>query len=316
MSTTRPRSISAKETIAVTLHVALEHHHRSELQEASALYREILGMDPDHADSLFLLGMIAIADGDREAAVQLLRAAVRNRPKAAHMHSALAEALLGAERISAALQSYWRILSLEPGNPLAYVQVGDVLRLIKPKGGNDVLAASCYRRALDIDAVCAQAHFGLGNTYWQAGDLAGAEREYRAALASEERTSSFHGALADVLYAGQQYSPAADAYRRAIQLKPNSPTMLRRLGDALLHLGQHARAEACHLRANALLCRTARSSESRTVLPAALTNLRPWKDRTHESHGPGRAAMLSPHLPARSSATDAFVAEDEIERTA
>ena len=78
-------------------------------------YREILGIDPDHADSLFLLGMIATADGDREAAVQLLRSAVRNRPRAAHMHQALGEALLKANRAGAALQCYWRILALEAG---------------------------------------------------------------------------------------------------------------------------------------------------------------------------------------------------------
>ena len=278
-----PRTMTAKETIAVTLHVALEHHDRSELQQAAALYREILGIDPDHADSLFLLGMIAVADGDQQAAVQLLRAAVRNRPKASHMHSALADALVKANRMAAALNCYWRILSLEPENPLAYVQVGDALGVIKPGGGNDMLAASCYRRALTIDPVCASAHFGLGETLRRAKDLAPAKTAYQAAIAADGHKPAYHAALAEVLYAMGQYAWAADTYRRAIQLNPQSPELLLRLANALFRLGQGERAEACHQRAAALQAGRIRAGRVSQLAGAAgktpAGNLRFWSDR-------------------------------------
>lgn len=279
MPATRPRTLTAKDTIAITLHVALEHHDRRELQEASALYREILNIDPDHADSLFLLGMIAAADGDRQTAVELLRAAARNRPKAAHMHLALADALLKANRRSAALQCYWRVLALEPENPLRYVQVGDVLRAIKRDGGNDAFAASCYQRALAIDPACAVAHFGLGEICRRANDLAGAKIAYQSAIAADGNRSSFHAALAEVLYAEGLYAWAADAYRRAIQLKPQSPQLLHRLGSALSQLGQADRAEACRLRAAALQAGRIRARRPLEATEEQATHLCPWGDR-------------------------------------
>ncbi len=279
MSTTRPRTLTAKDTIAITLHVALEHHDRRALQEASALYREILNIDPDHADSLFLLGMIAAADGDRQTAVELFRAAARNRPKAAHMHLALAEALMKADRRAAALQCYWRVLALEPENPLRYVQVGDVLRAIKRDGGNDALAASCYQRALAIDPACAAAHFGLGEILRNANDLVGARAAYQSAVAADGNRSIFQAALAETLYAEGRYAWAADAYRRAIQLKPQSPQLLNRLGDVLLLLGQEDRAEACRLRAAALQAGRIRAHRPSETTEEQSTHLRPWYDR-------------------------------------
>ncbi len=285
------RTVSVRDTIGVTLHVALEHHDRNELQEAAALYREILGIDPEHADSLFLLGMIANAGGDVQAAEQLLRAAVRNRPGAAHMHQALAEALMKANRSAAALQCYWRFLALEPENPIAYVQVGDALRAIKPEGGNDPLAASCYRRALVIDPVCAMAHYGLGKVFRNAQDLKQAKTSYQSAIAADPGKSVFHAALGEVLHALGQYGWAADAYRRAIQLKPQSSQLLHRLGDALSQLGQTERAEACHLRAKALQAGRIRVGQKGETAQKSAGNLRAWSDRYRAGQPPVRTLV-------------------------
>ena len=298
----RLRTITAKETIGVTLHVALEHHDRNELQEAAALYREILGIDPEHADSLFLLGMIADAGGDRQAALHLLRAAVRSRPQAAHMQQALAETLMKANRAAAALHCYWRFLALEPENPIAYVQVGDALRAIKPAGGNDPLATSCYRRALVIDPSCALAHYGLGNIFFEAKDFKHAKTAYQSAIAADANRSTFHAALGEVLYASGQYGWATDAYRRAIQLKPHSPHLLHRLGHALSQLGQDDRAEACHLRAAALEAGRIRASRPVELVRNPVSNLSSWSDRSpvdplpmrthqHDAQNAGEAMM-------------------------
>jgi tetratricopeptide (TPR) repeat protein len=167
------QNLSATQAIAVTMRVALEHHERGELHQAAHLYREVLGVDAAHADASYLLALIAIAENRQPAAVQLLRTAVRNRPRAANMHRTLAELLMRMGRTAAALHCYWRILSLEPHNPIAFVDVGDVLTKIKADGGNDDAAASSYRRALNIDADCARAHLGLGHIHRRAGAVGG-----------------------------------------------------------------------------------------------------------------------------------------------
>ena len=43
---------------------AMALHQCGRMAEAAALYRTILGRDPDHADSLHLLGLITAEQGD------------------------------------------------------------------------------------------------------------------------------------------------------------------------------------------------------------------------------------------------------------
>ncbi|HKF12183.1 MAG TPA: hypothetical protein VKB89_26260 [Xanthobacteraceae bacterium] len=47
-----------EERTAELLALALRHHRSGELAEAEVRYREILAIDPNHADSLHLLGAI------------------------------------------------------------------------------------------------------------------------------------------------------------------------------------------------------------------------------------------------------------------
>jgi tetratricopeptide (TPR) repeat protein len=263
MTSTKYKNLSATETIALTLRVALEHHDRGQLREAAALYQEVLGMDSSNADALYLLGLLQVKLGNQHVAVQLLRAAVHARPEAAHMHRSLAEALLRAGRTAAALHCYWRILAIEPANPLAFVDVGDTLVTIKPEGGNDTAAASCYRRALVLNPQCGTAHLGLGLIQQRNGDTVNAESGMRAAIAMDGRVSRFHAALATLLLEQEQYASAADSYRRAIALQPASPVLLDKLGDALGHMGQKLRAQACYDRAVELRSATERGSSKR-----------------------------------------------------
>src|SRR5207245_9111689 len=51
---------------------AASHHHAGRLAAAERLYRRILAVDPKHADSLHLLGLIAHQNGHSDEAVDLI----------------------------------------------------------------------------------------------------------------------------------------------------------------------------------------------------------------------------------------------------
>ena len=46
-------------TIPEALAVAVQYHQSGNLQQAEAIYRQILQVDPNHANALHLLGVIA-----------------------------------------------------------------------------------------------------------------------------------------------------------------------------------------------------------------------------------------------------------------
>ena len=104
---------------------ALEQHRSGRLDEAAQRYRQILSREPEYADCLHLLGMVAFQQGDAGQAVDLIRRAI-----AIHWHRRI---LL--------LQS-WQCAS---------------------KPGEDGEAEACYRRALALRPDQAEVHLNLGN---------------------------------------------------------------------------------------------------------------------------------------------------------
>ncbi len=71
------------------LHAAMQHHQAGRLLQAESLYREILQQQPNHADALHLLGVIAHQSGRNDIATELIRRAIVLNPNDAAYHSNL-----------------------------------------------------------------------------------------------------------------------------------------------------------------------------------------------------------------------------------
>lgn len=71
----RPRAAWRPAELALLLDEAVQHHQASRVERAEALYRR-LAVNPNHAQSLHLLGLAAHQDGRHEAAAELIRWAI------------------------------------------------------------------------------------------------------------------------------------------------------------------------------------------------------------------------------------------------
>src|SRR6185436_8688559 len=89
--TIRNSSHSRMQETPEALDLALQHHQAGRLQEAEALYRNILRAKPDHADALHLLGVIAHQTGRHEMAVDCIARAIELNPAVAEYHGNLGE---------------------------------------------------------------------------------------------------------------------------------------------------------------------------------------------------------------------------------
>ena len=86
--------------------LALEHHRAGRLAEAQRGYRDILQLEPEHADSLHLLGVIALQAGHLEASLALIQRSVALRPDAATCRSNLGQVLERLRRDDDAARCY------------------------------------------------------------------------------------------------------------------------------------------------------------------------------------------------------------------
>jgi tetratricopeptide (TPR) repeat protein len=113
--------------VAERFATALSHHQAGRLAEAESLYRQILAIEPDHADSLHYLGVLAGQLGRHDTAIDLIGRALRVAPDYAEAHFNLGNILAQTNRLEQAAASYQRMLALKPASAEAHYSLGIVL---------------------------------------------------------------------------------------------------------------------------------------------------------------------------------------------
>jgi predicted O-linked N-acetylglucosamine transferase (SPINDLY family) len=94
------------------LHAAASAHNARRFAEAESIYRRILAVQPQNADALHLLGVLAGQCGHPAEAVRLIRQAIQISPHVADYHCNLASFLLANGQVDDAIASFQSALVL------------------------------------------------------------------------------------------------------------------------------------------------------------------------------------------------------------
>lgn len=86
-------------------------------------------------------------------------------------------------------------------------------------------------------------HYNRGVEFHQNGSLNQAIQEYKAAIVADGRLAEAYSNLGAVYLAQKSYDKAAEAFNKALALKPDKPTTLNGLGNALYARGKAAEAK-------------------------------------------------------------------------
>jgi predicted O-linked N-acetylglucosamine transferase (SPINDLY family) len=224
---------------------ALQHHRAGRVQEAEALYRQILQAQPRHPNALHLLGLIAHQVGQHGAAVDLISQAIAVNPAAAEFHNDLGEACRALGRLEDAEASYHRALALKPGLAEAHYNLG----LMYGDLGRLDDAANNYQCALESDPANAAAHNNLGNVLKAQGRIDEAVEHYRQALALKPDFAEAHNNLGTVFQGLGMVQEAIECFRQALALKPDYIEALNNLGNAFIDGGAVKEAMASYRQA-------------------------------------------------------------------
>jgi tetratricopeptide (TPR) repeat protein len=205
--------------VEVILDDGLGHHRQGRLAEAEQAYRRILLIDPGHADSLHLLGMLAHQAGNHDVAAELILRAIAIHPQAASYHSNLGNVLFQQGKAQASAACYMRALSLNPNLAEVHINLGNVFlaaRMLKD-------AANCYEKALVLEPESAEAYNNQGNVLRLEARLEESAASYRRALALKPDYVEAHHDLGRVLLALGDLDGALEQYRQAQALEPDHP---------------------------------------------------------------------------------------------
>ncbi|MBZ0092612.1 MAG: glycosyltransferase, partial [Sulfuricellaceae bacterium] len=204
-------------TLQEALRIAIQHHKSGDLQAAESIYRQILQQQPEHADALHLLGVVALQVGQYPLAAELIAKAIALAPGAADYYPNYGEALRCSGRPDEAIAAFRRAIALNPQHFTAYNNLGIVLKDQKRYGE----AIAACQRAIALKPDYYQAHNNLAAAYKEHGQLAEAAEHYRRAIALNPQIAEIYNNLGGVLQEQGKLDEAMDAFRLAIALKPD-----------------------------------------------------------------------------------------------
>ena len=187
------------------------------MQEAGAIYRRVLDIDPDHADANHLLGVLFYQLGDHSQAAEFISRAIANAPDQPIYHNNLGNVLQKQGRLKETVVSYQQALAIKPDYIEAHNNMGNVLQKL---GRLDEALAS-YHQSLALKPDYAEAHFNLGIALQELGRLEEAAASYRKALAIKPDYADAHHNLGRALRRMGRLEEAVASYHQALAIKPD-----------------------------------------------------------------------------------------------
>jgi tetratricopeptide (TPR) repeat protein len=272
----------AMATNSEALAIAFRHHQAGRLQVAEQIYRQILAAEPNHADALHLLGVVAGQTGQYDVAVNYaaqaislnshvsafhntlgyalmrlgklndavacFRTATILKPDYTEAHNNLGHALLGQRKFNDAAASFRMTTKLKPDYAEAHNDLGNALL----EQGNIDDAIACFRTATILKPDYIEAHCNLGNAFIEQGKFDDAIAHCRTALALKSDNARALTILGTAFMKQSKLDDAIACYRRALELRPDAALAHHNLGIAFKDQGKQDDAVACYEKALAL----------------------------------------------------------------
>jgi Flp pilus assembly protein TadD len=250
------------------LYVVLSHvlQRQQRLDGAIVAAKAAVERDPSAPNALTHCAALLDAKDDPQSAERLARRAIARAPDTVNAHNVLSRALAKQNRLPEAIAAIRRALELKPDDAALLGYLGHLLTRNAQYGE----AETVLRRALELspestgicndlshvldctdrrnDAIvllrdivargAGDPHLRgrLGHLLVQSGDVAGAEREFRAAVAANPG-SGFAASLADTLNRQGRHDEAAAVLRQAISRNGGGDAHIQGLlGHTLLHI--------------------------------------------------------------------------------
>lgn len=270
-----------KESLAMVdeLGRAIEYLGSGQLDKAERICKKALELDPNRADVLHLLGVLAHQSGQRDRAVDFISKAIQNDPQNPVYHNHLGNAFLEQGRTDKAISWYRKALELKPDYIEAHYNLGNALQergkldeaiscyksalALKPdyadaynnlgsalqKQAEMDQALSCYKRALELRPDYADAYNNMGSALQELGELDGAIGCYRKALNLEPNLAQVHNNMGTALAEQGSFDEAIFYYQQALNLNPALSSVFNNMGMALQEQEKPEQAISCYQKA-------------------------------------------------------------------
>ncbi|CAL77986.1 putative TPR domain protein; putative O-GlcNAc transferase related protein [Bradyrhizobium sp. ORS 278] len=231
----------------VLYEAGLQHLGSGRLLDAQMCCEQALATDPNHADSLALMGIIALQTGQHDHAVAWFSRAIRQNPKIDYLTS-LGFTLKQMGRLDDALAVFDKAIQLKPDDAELWKHMGGVL-LAQNRGADALLS---YQHALKINPAHREAAWQCGLLLQEGQRDEEAVHAFTLCLAQQPTDVPSLQMRARSFRRLRRYDDCLADCQRARTLAPDDPLTCNNLGDAFVCLRRYEEALVWFDRALAL----------------------------------------------------------------
>ncbi len=220
---------------------ALQHHQNDAFLLAEAAYKQIISLDPRHADAIHYLGVIYHQTGRNQEAIKHIQQALIIEPNNSNFLSNLGAAFTADGQLQNAVESYQKALTLNPNNSEILFSLSNVLYDLAAYEE----AAACYRELqkiypndADIKANLSAILQSAGLSNQQTSRYEQAALNYQEASLLTPQDSTIYYNLANAQRELGKASDAAINYQKTIALNPGDADAYNNLGNVRREQGR------------------------------------------------------------------------------
>ncbi len=225
-----------------SLSLAIAHLKKQEFLAAEILLKQLLEQEPNHADALHFLGVVAAQQEYNELALKYMKQALQLNPHAAAYHINLGNVLKEIGEIKEAIASYEKALQLQPHNPENYLVYNNLGVCFSREEMSDLDKATEYfQQALQLHPNYAEAYNNLGSLAKQQENFKQAMHYLQKAIQLAPQFKEAYYNLAGLFLNQGQADKSVACYYKILNFLPEDAEVHCSLAATLLSTGQFTR---------------------------------------------------------------------------
>ena len=216
------------------IHRGVELYSARHLDEAAAVYRDVISRRPGLAVAYQHLAFVDWQMGDLKSAVLVLQQALAAGVHQTDLTTQLGTYLAESGRAAEAVPLLEAVTREAPSD----IDGLNALGIAYARGGRSGEARQMFERALALDRDGNMALENLGAIDLDQGQLAAARQHFERAVVADARSSQAHAGLAVVAFKSGDRKAAISAWTTAVELEPTNYDALYDLATTLAQAGQ------------------------------------------------------------------------------
>ena len=205
-----------KTQLSLLVEQGLALHQQGQFAQAIETYQQILSIQADHLEALYLLGTVLVQIKDYSTALEFLFAVLKMSPNHPEVHHNAGIALKELQRFEEALASYDQAIRLNPKYVEAYYNRGIVLKELNRLNES----VESYSQAISIKADYADAYNNRGIVLLELNRFEEALQSFEQVILYQPNNASAYNNRGLALHELQRLEEAVANYEKAIMLHP------------------------------------------------------------------------------------------------